>query len=1572
MPKASSVLSSFHAPVRTWFAASFAEATGAQQKGWPAILSGASTLLFAPTGSGKTLAAFLVAIDRLMFSPEPHKTERCRVLYVSPLKALGTDVERNLRAPIAGIAAVAEREGVPFRVPTVAVRSGDTPAGERARIGKQPPDILIITPESLYLMLTSSARAGLASVETVIIDEIHSLVPTKRGAHLFLSLERLESLRPRNAPPLQRIGLSATQRPLEEVARLLGGGELGVGGEGTFQPRPVTIVDAGTKKAWDLRVEVPVEDMSKLGEIEELPSGSAAQGPKRRSIWPSIHPRLVELVRAHRSTMIFANSRRLAERLAGALNETAGEEIALAHHGSIAKETRLAIEDRLKRGELPAIVATSSLELGLDLGAVDLVVQIESPPSVASGLQRIGRAGHSVGAVSRGVIFPKYRGDLLSSATATARMVAGEVEEMFYPRNPLDILAQHIVATVSMDATTADALFAMVRRAAPFAELPKASFEGVLDMLSGRYPSDEFAELRPRITWDRTTGRLTAREGARRIAVVSGGTIPDRGLYGVYLADEGDGKKSRRVGELDEEMVFESRAGDVFLLGASSWRITEITHDRVLVVPAPGEPGKMPFWRGDRPGRPPELGRAIGALARTLLAEKPAAARKRLREHHGLDERAADNLLAYLREQAEATGEVPSDRTIVVERYKDEIGDYRVCVLSPFGSRVHAPWCTAVLARLRTASDQDLEGIWSDDGMVFRFPGSDEPPAIDALLPSADEIEDLVVQSLGGSSVFAARFRENAGRALLLPRRHPGQRSPLWATRKKAADLLAVASRYGSFPLILETYRECLRDVFDLPGLVELLRQIASRKVRVLTVDTRVASPFAASLMFSYVGNFLYDGDAPLAERRAHALSVDPAQLKELLGEAELRELLDADAIFELERGLQRLDGHRPATHADGLHDLLLSIGDLTEDEIAARTAPPEAARGFIDELSRDRRIVSFTVAGERRWAAAEDAARLRDALGVVPPRGLPAALLEPVKDPLGDLLSRYARTHGPFLIESAAARFGLGIAPVRTALERLAAAGRVVEGEISPGRRSREWCDVEVLRSLKRRSLAKLRKEVEPVPQDALGRFAVEWHGLTRSRSGPMPCSPSSSSSKARRCRPRCSKPTCSRRASKAIAPRISISSAPPARSRGSASSPSVRTTARSRSTSSISSLCSGPRPAAPKASSARACATSSSNAAPSSSPISSRRPAPFKTISSPRSGISCGPARSRTTPSRLSAAISVAPPRRPRSAARPSAARASDRAASVHPAAKAAGRSWAAAAARLRRRSVAPRSRACSWSGTAWSRVKRCRPRASPAASPQCTRCSRPWRTRAACVAAISWPASAPRSSRSPARTIACAPPASLPRIRAPSSSPPPIPRTLTAPRSRGPRRPPTATLPARARSAPPARTWCCSTARSWATWAAPRRTCSPSSRRTSPSVATPPPPSRARCPRSWTMVAAAPSWSRAWTARTPSDPPSAPSSSPPASPPRARDISSAPPCSGSCRCPRATRSIASRRRSAKPSPARSWSPFLLRSPRSPRRSSKAAPSPRWRRAERTCSSISTTAARSTPTCA
>ena len=1106
--------------MRRWFEASFAGPTRAQTLGWPPILAGQSTLLLAPTGSGKTLAAFLTAIDRLMFTSPPDKEARCRVLYVSPLKALAVDVERNLRAPLADIGA----QGGALHIPTIGIRTGDTPASERARMARTPPDILITTPESLYLILTSQAREILRPVETVIIDEIHALVPTKRGAHLFLSLERLQA---QAHAPLQRIGLSATQRPLDEVARLLGGGE--VAGK-KWKARPVTIVDAGSKKQMEVRVEVPVDDMAQLGKLEDLPSGPAAGGPKRRSIWPSIHPRLLELVRAHRSTMIFVNSRRLAERLAGALNDLAGSEVALAHHGSVAREKRQEMEDRLKRGLLPAIVATSALELGIDMGAVDLVVQIESPPSIASGLQRIGRAAHQVGGVPRGVVFPKHRGDLLCAAAAASGMALGQVEETFYPRNPLDVLAQQLVAIASEGPRKVDELFALVRRAAPFAELPRSSFEGVLDMLSGRYPSDEFAELRPRLTWDRIAGTIRAREGAGRVAIANAGTIPDRGLYGVFLASgEGRGSASgraeaggrsigdgpqRRVGELDEEMVFESRTGDVFVLGASSWRIEEITHDKVLVTPAPGEPGKMPFWHGDRPGRPLEFGLHVGRLSRELARAPRARALERLKKD-GLDERAAANLVQYLHDQAAATGEVPSDETIIVERYLDEAGDWRVCVLTPFGARVHAPWTTAVVRRLEEGGGWErrgaastraetegrsiggVESMWTDDGMVFRLPETDAPPEAELFFPKADEVEDLVVQALGQTSLFAARFRENAARALLLPRRYPGRRSPLWAQRKRARDLLQVASKYGSFPLLLETYRECLRDVFDLPGLQETLRRVQDRRIRIVSVESRTPSPFAASLLFSYVANFIYDGDAPLAERRAQALSVDQAQLRELLGESELRELIDADAIEQHERSAQRL--LRPVRGPDGLHDLLLSVGDLSEAEIRGRVEGEPALAALFDE----RRAFPLHLAGEKRWVAAEDAARVRDALGVPPPAGLPRALLEPVKDPLGDLVSRWARTHGPFRAEDLAARWGIGVAVIRDTLLRLLEQDRVLEGEFMPSGRGREWVDAEVLKSLKRRSLARLRQQVEPVDPAALARFLADWQGLARPRRG-------------------------------------------------------------------------------------------------------------------------------------------------------------------------------------------------------------------------------------------------------------------------------------------------------------------------------------------------------------------------------------------------------------------------------------------------------------------------------------
>ncbi|MBK7972098.1 MAG: DEAD/DEAH box helicase [Deltaproteobacteria bacterium] len=1109
-----------HEPTRAWFRESFASPTRAQQLGWPAIASGASTLLLAPTGSGKTLAAFLVALDRLLFAdPRPADVRGCKVVYLSPLRALGVDVERNLRAPLAGLRTQAARMGAAARSIRVAIRTGDTPAGERRDMLREPPDVLITTPESLFLLLTSKSAAMLATVDTVIVDEIHAMVGSKRGAHLALSLERLEALREDATRPLQRIGLSATQRPLAEVARFLGGGTVAAGAEAPWQPRTVEIIDASEPKVLDLSVELPASVADEGGPTaaterdplggkppraaDRLPSGPAAAAPALRSVWPAIHPRLLELIRAHRSTLLFVNSRRLAERLANALNELAGDEIARAHHGSLAREQRLEIEERLKAGALPALVATSSLELGIDMGAIDLVIQIEAPPSVAAGLQRVGRAGHGVGAVSKGAIFPKYRSDLLACAAVTARMDEARVEETFYPRNPLDVLAQQIVGIVARAPVTVERLHRWVRGAAPFAELSRGVLEGVLDMLAGRYPSDEFAELRPRINWDRVSGTLTAREGAARLVVLNAGTIPDRGLYGVFLQDE-KGGPGRRVGELDEEMVFETRLGDVFVLGASSWRVEEITPSQVLVSPAPGEPGKMPFWRGEGLGRSPELGAAIGALSRELARLPPADAKRLLEDRHHLEAGSAALLVDYLGEQAQATGEVPSDRTIVVEHFRDEIGDWRVCVLSPFGARVHAPWATAVAERLRDAVVGEVDVMWSDDGMVFRLPESGEVPPVDWLFPAPEEIEDLVVRNLAGTSLFAGRFRECAGRALLFPKRYPGQRTALWQQRRKAQDLLGVAVRHPGFPILLETYRECLRDVFDLPALTRLLAEVRSRAIHVRVVESERASPFASSLVFSWVANFVYEGDAPLAERRAQALTVDTAQLRELLGEAELREILDAAEIEAHERRLQRLEPRAHVPHADALHDLMRALGDLSRDELVARADAAEASLdAWLERLRRERRAALVSVAGEKRFIAVEDTGRYRDALGVVPPRGTPVVFLESNADPLAELVARYARTHGPFVADEVAARLGTGRAPVLQALARLAVAGRVLEGGFSPGRRETEWCDAEVLRALKRRALARLRREIEPVPQAALARWLAEWQGVVRPRVG-------------------------------------------------------------------------------------------------------------------------------------------------------------------------------------------------------------------------------------------------------------------------------------------------------------------------------------------------------------------------------------------------------------------------------------------------------------------------------------
>jgi ATP-dependent Lhr-like helicase len=1149
---ADAALALFHPITAQWFRAVFDSPTAPQIEGWPAIARGESTLILAPTGTGKTLTAFLWCLDRLMLRT-PNAEPGCKVIYLSPLKALAVDVERNLRSPLAGIANMARRENIPFRTPEISVRTGDTPTKERARFARHPGEILITTPESLYLLLTSQAAETLRTVETIIIDEIHALVPTKRGAHMALSIERLEALVRQQGRTLQRIGLSATQRPLEEVARFLGGAEgaastspatdahlvantagevptalLEVAGqarteaddarreEGAILYRPVTIVNAGARKVLELRVEVPVEDMARLGEIEELPSGPASQGPKRTSIWQSIYPSLLEIIRKRTSTLIFVNARRIAERLAGAINDLAEEPIARAHHGSLSAAQRSEIEELLKAGKIKALVATSSLELGIDMGAIDLVVQIGAPPSVASGMQRIGRAGHSVGVPSAGIIFPKYRADLIACAAVTRAMHEGHVESTRFLRNPLDVLAQQIVAIIAQPPNVPtptkkttdededpgisyDELFSIVRSSAPFAAVTRNVFEGVLDMLAGRYPSDEFAELRPRITWDRNRNWLTPRKGVKMIAILNGGTIPDRGLYGVFLA--GSHAKPIRVGELDEEMVFETKPGETFILGASTWRIEEITHDRVLVSPAPGDPGKIPFWHGDLAGRPLEFGRRIGALVRTLREMPRSLAITILTQDHDLAPQAAENVLRYLADQELATVQVPDDRTIVIERVRDELGDWRMCCLTPFGSRVHIPWSMAAVARLH-ALGMDVESMYTEDGFVLRFPDTDDPPPIEHLLLEPSEAAELVLRQLGSTSLFAAKFREAASRALLLPRRRGDGRTPLWQQRKRSYDLLAVASRYASFPILLEAYRECLRDVFDMPALLETLNLIANRTIRVHSVDSRTPSPFASALLFGYMANFLYDGDAPLAERRAQVLSIDQDQLRELMGDADLRELLDLSAIEETEEQAQcTAEGYR-AKSMDGVHDLLLRIGDLTRPELRARSVDDPTAE-TITKLIRARRVIEITVAGEKRYIAAEDAARYRDALGVPLPPGLPTAFLEAVPDALLDLIRRYARTHGPFTTQDAADRFELSTQTVDQTLNHLVQTGRVLEGAFRPGGIHREWCDHEILRSIRRKSLARLRKEVEPVEQRTLARLLTRWQGVVQPRRG-------------------------------------------------------------------------------------------------------------------------------------------------------------------------------------------------------------------------------------------------------------------------------------------------------------------------------------------------------------------------------------------------------------------------------------------------------------------------------------
>ena len=1074
-------LSAFSPRTREWFQGAFAQPTAAQEQAWPAIASGEHVLISAPTGSGKTLAAFLWAIDRLASDEQlpqtPAKERRISLVYVSPLKALSYDIDRNLRTPLRGIGAELK----------VSVRTGDTPQKERQQMLREAPDILITTPESLYLMLTGRAQQLFEGTRWCIVDEIHAVASTKRGAHLALTLERLAQAANHD---VQRIGLSATQNPLEEVGRFMVGPR-----------RNCHVVDTGVKKELDLKIHVPVESMVELdgsagrsvSDLDPLAGGEAT----RRSIWPAIYPELLELIEAHTSTIMFVNNRRSAERIALRLNELAGPrpsaavpELARSHHGSMSREERTIVEEMLKAGELPCLVATSSLELGIDMGAVDLVIQVESPKSVARGLQRIGRAGHSVGDVSRGRIFPKFRGDLLECTVVAQRMREALIETTVVPRNALDVLAQQIVAIAAAapeeEPVAVDDLYALVTSTYSYAELPRTQLENVLDMLDGRYPSSEFSELRPRIVWDRVAGTIRARPGARQLAVTNAGTIPDRGLFSVTLPD------GRRVGELDEEMVYEARPGQTFLLGASTWRIEEIGRDRVVVTPAPGLPGAVPFWKGDGIGRPKELGEAIGAFARWAV-DQPAEV---LERDYDLDRRAAKNLIEFLSEQQAATRVIPSDRTIVVERFRDEIGDWRLCVLSPFGGRVHAAWSLALSARIRDQFGLESDAIYSDDGIIVHLPDAEEPPGAELVLLEPDEIEDLVVAELGSSALFGARFRENAGRALLIPRARPGKRTPLWQQRLKSQTLLEVAKKYGEFPVVLETYRECLRDVLDVPGLVELLTKLHRRELTLVEVETQTASPFASSLLFDYVATYMYEGDTPNAERRAAALSLDRDLLRELLGQEELRDLIDPLALESVEEDLQCLSELTRAANREGLLDVLRRVGELTVAEASDRVLPGLDAVRMLTDLQGERRAARIRIKGEERWIDATDAGLYRDALGAAPPGGLPAAFLEDVPDALSRLLARYGATHGPFTTAEVRLRYGIDGSAALGELER---AGTLVRGELCPGGSEREWCDAEVLRRLRRASLAVLRKEIEPAEQRQLARFLPAWQGVDR-----------------------------------------------------------------------------------------------------------------------------------------------------------------------------------------------------------------------------------------------------------------------------------------------------------------------------------------------------------------------------------------------------------------------------------------------------------------------------------------
>ena len=1092
------VLARFSPAIRRWFSAAFAAPTPVQKAAWQAIASGEHALVIAPTGSGKTLAAFLTAIDTLFQvrtdQPAPTRETTTRILYISPVKALAADVQRNLNLPLTGVYAERQALNEPEITLNIGMRSGDTPSAERARLLRRPPDILITTPESLFLMLTSKARTTLQGVTTVIVDEVHAVAGSKRGSQLALSLERLDALLPQ---PAQRIGLSATVRPVVRVAAFLGGCQ------------PVQVVNPAADRTLHLTIEVPVEDMTDIASADDLTGeASTASG----SIWPHIEARILQQVMAHHATLVFVNSRGLAEKLTARLNarylakqtaderdaERADEIIVRSHHGSVSKEQRGEIEAALKQGRLRCVVATSSLELGIDMGPVDLVIQVGAPLSVASALQRVGRAGHQVGGISTGILFPRTRRDLLDSAVILQSMRAGHLDALAPPRNPLDILAQQTLAAVAMDPLQADDWYAQVCRADPFRTLSRRLFNATLDMLAGKFPSDAFAQLRPQLVWDRQSGLLTARPGAQNLAVTSGGTIPDRGMFSVILPEGEEQAGSRRVGELDEEMVYESRVNDIITLGATSWRIQQITHDQVLVVPAPGRPARLPFWRGEGIGRSADSGASLGMFLRHLNSASPDAAQQQLHAL-GLNARAVTNLLALLAEQRVATGVLPDDRTLLIERCRDETGDWRVILHSPWGKRVNAPWALAIAARIQHRLGIDASVAASDDGIVARFPASEgHLPGADLFIFDADQLTQDVTESVGQSALFAARFRECASRALLLPRRNPGKRSPLWQQRLRAGQLLAVARQYDDFPILIETARECLQDVYDLPALHQLMEQLAQGDVKLVEVMTEQPSPFAAPLLFGYVAEFIYASDAPQAERRASLLALDSNLLGELLGQTSRRDLLAPDVVEQIGKELQRIDSRYQAQHAEGIIDLLRDLGPLSVAGISARfSGNHQQIAEAVSQFAAARRVIPVTVAGEARWAVIEDAARLRDALGTELPDDLPDTFLETQTDPLRDLANRYARTHTLFTARQLATHLGLGVAVVNAVLLRLYQQGSLLNTDTAADTSETEWVSSEIFKRLRLRSLQSAREATRPVSPAAWVSLLLTRHGL-------------------------------------------------------------------------------------------------------------------------------------------------------------------------------------------------------------------------------------------------------------------------------------------------------------------------------------------------------------------------------------------------------------------------------------------------------------------------------------------